>query len=488
MKKRFEIDLFTPHEGQKNILENKRRFNAIVCARRFGKTELISQVNRPLIAPAVFGNAIIGMFSPVMKDFERTWEAIKTTYEPLIRKIDNQKHIIWFLGGGELYIWSLANIKEQDNGRGWPFDVVIYEETQKIPDDVFRHNWTKAVRPALSDKMGIAYFIGTASGQNNYWHKICCRGAKNGNCTINSDGDSDLILDDDDDSGGDDWITFRMVSTVNPIMTQKEVDAARNDMDDNSWKQEFYSHFINFGQLLWVYVFNDKALKKKVMCQAPAVNWRDVIYISFDFNKVPMTALVMQKKMFTPNQMNQSRFKYAPQFKKAFKIGDTNESATIYDTCKAIRQWVFQLTGKKIGKWTYNENGVEKIERFICSFPIKITGDASGNVTSGMVKDPTTYYKIIKDELGLGERQIEIPSKNPFHADSHLQVNTILSRCPETIIDSIECAELIRDIERIKDDGSHGLAKGSGEAKQADLLDCMRYMFNTFCNDIWIGR
>jgi hypothetical protein len=475
-EERITIKVFPPHAGQKLILENKRRFNSIVCARRFGKTELISKVVNPLIMPALQGG-VVGIFSPVLKDFSRTWETMKMTYTPLIEKIDNSKRIIWFAGGGELYLWSLADVGEQDNGRGWPFNRVIYEEVQKIPELVFEHNWTKAVRPALSDKKGDAFFIGTASGQDNVWHRLCKRGAKNGNCEYNSEGEGDLLEEEDTGVDNKDWITFRMVSTVNPIMTQEEVNDALRDMDDLSHKQEYYSHFIKFGQNMWLYVLKDKALQNKVLINTPKVNWSDDIYISFDFNKVPMTALVMQKSVNFTKDILDSKFKYAPIFKKEFKVGEKGKQATIYDTCEAIRLWVYQETGVKIGKW---ETGF-----YPCLLPLRITGDASGNTTSGMVKDPTHYYKIIKSELGLQDKVIKVPARNPYHSDSWLICNTIVSKCPGFAIDKTNCCELIKDFYRIKDDGKHGLEKGNTESNQADLLDCFRYMINTFCDDIW---
>jgi len=101
-----------------------------------------------------------------------------------------------------------------------------------------------------------------------------------------------------------------------------------------------------------------------------------------------------------------------------------------------------------------------------------------------MVKDPTTFYKIIMDELQLLAQDFTIPKSNPFHSDSHLQLNTIYSRCPHVVVDIDNCQELKKDVLRIKDDGRHGIAKSAGEATQADLLDCNRYLFNTFCKDI----
>jgi hypothetical protein len=40
------------------------------------------------------------------------------------------------------------------------------------------------------------------------------------------------------------------------------------------------------------------------------------------------------------------------------------------------------------------------------------------------------------------------------------------------------------DTLRIKSDNNRRIVKGRGEERQADLLDNLRYLFNTFCQDI----
>jgi hypothetical protein len=481
MTKRVKIKLFEPHQGQKRIMQNARRFNVIPCARRFGKTELISTVNMPLIAPAVFGGGFVAIFAPVFKDISQTWRTILETYKDLIKDKHNTQHIIYFHGGGILFFWSLTNEAHKNDGRGYKFHRVIYEETQKIPDAVFEHHWKEVSRPALSDYKGDAFFIGTTNGKNSYWYKLMQRGATNGNCTVNAFGEQDIEPVEDVAGDNKEWVTFRMITTDNPRIDPSEVESAASDLDEQSYHQEYFSVVVNYEGQAWAYVFKDRQLQARVFQKAQAMIWNDYIFIAFDFNKVPMTACVMQKKWLSTKETFETKFKYAPIIKKAFKLGEKGKSATIYDTCKAIREWIYQQTGRKIGKWE-DEKGVN---RYPNAFAIKVTGDASGNTTSGMVKDPTDYYRIIKDELQLGNEAFVVPKSNPYHTDSHLQLNTIYSRCPGVIVCKDEAADLIKDLLRIKDDGKHGIAKGQGEALQADLLDCNRYLFNTFCQDIW---
>lgn len=480
----IEISLFRPHEGQQKIINGARRFNTIPCARRFGKTELISNVHGALILPALQGK-FVAIFAPKFKDVEELWNSIIDTYRTvkengLIERKDETKKIIRFLGGGRIDFWSLHNEGEKENGRGRKYHRVIYEETQKIPDNVLKHNWEKVARVCLSDFKGDAYFIGTSNGRFNYWYELCRRGAVNGQCTINHFGDLDI---EPKQGNNKDWCTFRMITGNNPMIDQEEIESASLDLDQLSYLQEYYSVFVDYSGNPWVYVLKDKELQNKVFTKSKPIKWQsEQLYISFDFNKIPMTAAVMKKVMLTQKQMVESKFKYGVHIVKEFKIGSVEDGeASIYDTCAAVRDWVFFETGKKIGAWY--ENGEIK-HRFPCTLPFLVTGDASGNRSDGRQKVPITYYEIIQDELQIANDNFVIPKANPLHAESYVQTNTIISRCPNFEIYEDLCPSLKLDTLRIKSDNSRGILKGKGEEKQADLLDNLRYLLNTFCQDI----
>ena len=487
--KKVSIELWEPHTGQQYIQDNARRFNVVPCSRRFGKTETIYAIYDCLILPAVESGWCIGIFTPKLKDFLRQWNNIKKIYEGLIKKADNTQKVLYFHGGGELWLFSLANDGEKDNGRGWPFHRVIYEETQKIPDAVFNHNWKEAIRPALSDYKGDAWFIGTANGTNNQWHEFAKRGARNGDCATNSDGQIDLPMYEE--GRFVDWITFRMTTSTNPHIPQEEIDAALDDMDLQSWKQEYFSHFIDYTGQAWAYSLEQPETRQKVIRKLNPIDWQQPLFILFDFNKVPMTACIMQQDFIERKKQLMFGFKYAPKFKKSFKLGhkkkgrQEEQQKTIFDTCEAIKQYIYQETGQKVGKWTYQENGQEVVQRYPNPFKIHVSGDASGNVTSGMLRTPETFYTEIQDELGLAATAIFVPKKNPYLADSWADVNLLLQKCPEFGIDEDGCKELISDLAAAKDDGKHGIKKASGE-QESHLVDCFRYAINSFCKDIRI--
>jgi hypothetical protein len=63
-------------------------------------------------------------------------------------------------------------------------------------------------------------------------------------------------------------------------------------------------------------------------------------------------------------------------------------------------------------------------------------------------------------------------------------VNTLISKCPVFEIYEDKCPNLRMDVLRIKSNNSRQIIKGKGEERQADLLDNLRYLINTFCQDI----
>lgn len=485
MPRNIDITLFKPHSGQERILKNKRRFNTIVCARRFGKTELIVSVALPLISPAVFEGKLVGVFVDDFKDFAQSWNKIIEVFKlvsdgGVIVHKDETSKIMRFMNGGVLEVWSIGDEGRKEKGRGRKYHRVIYEETQKIPSHILEYHWKTVARPTLTDYKGEAFFIGTAAGKDNYWYKLCQNGARAGGVELNCYGDNDLPQSDND-SGN--WMTFRMETTDNPHIDPLEVEDAARDLDRLTFEQEYKSVFVDYSGEAWVYVLKDKAMQQKVFQPSKKINWEtEQLYISFDFNKIPMTAAVMKKTVLPFKEQESTRYRYGIHIVKEFKIGSEEQGeASIYDTCRAIREWIYSETGKKIGAWY---EGDEIKMRLPCNVPILVTGDASGDRSDGRQKQPKTYYQIIQDELQIPHDRIKVPKANPLHADSYVQVNTIISKCPDFQIYEDKCPNLRMDVLRIKANNSRQIIKGKGEERQADLLDNLRYLLNTFCKDI----
>ena len=114
-----------------------------------------------------------------------------------------------------------------------------------------------------------------------------------------------------------------------------------------------------------------------------------------------------------------------------------------------------------------------------------ITGDATGRATTALVKDNLNYYRVIKTQLNLGDRQIKVPNVNPSIAENKVLCNAVLHRL-NVSIDPVKCKPLIFDMEnvRVLADGTLEKKNRNDPTQQADHADVFRYICNTFFKHI----
>lgn len=467
-----EIALFKPLPPQVQISEEAKRFNNVVTGRRVGKSEATWKVKKfsgnvrlPLILPAVMEGKPIGIFAKEFKDVEQIWNGICVTYESLIKRKDSTAHTILFYGGGTIDVFSLANEGRKESGRGRKFFRIIVEETQKIADEILRYWWNNVARATLFDFKGDAFFIGNPNGQDTFFHELCRRG---------SDGtQSDLPTLPGNWAA---WKTFRFSTYDNPLIDREEIEAAQQELDPLSYQQEILGYFVNYAGDIWCYAAKDPEVQARVFVTGLAVNKAVPTVISFDFNKRPMTAVAMQ---FPPlvYASQQEALRLSALIKNgihAIKEFTTNiqTDASIYDTCRLVREWCYETWGVKIGKWS-------DTEQYPCTLPIFITGDASGNTSDGRQVDPMTYYQIICSELGMNQlANVRILSSNPPHAESYVKINSNFKNNPDMKVDRANCPALVRDIFGVKSDKFRSIDKSN--AALSHLLDCLRYAVHNF--------
>jgi hypothetical protein len=114
-----------------------------------------------------------------------------------------------------------------------------------------------------------------------------------------------------------------------------------------------------------------------------------------------------------------------------------------------------------------------------------VTGDATGRNSSALVHDNLNYFRIIKAQLGLGDRQMRQPTSNPTLIENRVLVNSAFHHL-DISIDPVNCKALIFDLEHaaVLPDGSLDKSDRSDITKQLDAIDCCRYFLNTFFKHI----
>jgi len=123
---------------------------------------------------------------------------------------------------------QLAGSDNPDSLRGQYFDGVVFDEFGDQNPKI----WSEVVRPALSDRMGWALFLGTPKG-NNHFKSLR-----------------------DHASEHNDWALLEFRASETGLIPQAELDAAKSEMGDDKYLQEFECSFDSaiegsyYGQLL----------------------------------------------------------------------------------------------------------------------------------------------------------------------------------------------------------------------------------------------
>ena len=107
---------------------------------------------------------------------------------------------------------TLLSSEQPDSLRGLFLDGVCIDEVAQIDPRL----WNEIIRPALSDRKGFCYFIGTPAGLTNIFYDLYQH-----------------ALSDDK------WFAYTAKASETKIIDQEELDAAKAQMGDAKYKQEF---------------------------------------------------------------------------------------------------------------------------------------------------------------------------------------------------------------------------------------------------------
>lgn len=202
-----------PHPGQRDILHGVKRWNVIACGRRFGKT--ILGTNR-LIQTILDGHPA-GWFAPTYKYLTDVWRDVTRILKPVTRVISKQELRLELITGGVAEFWSL---EDKDAGKSRKYARAIIDEAAMVKDlgEIFN----EAIRPTLSDLRGDAYFLSTPKGMNFFW-QCFARGS---------------------DVNESEWTAWCKPTLSNPYIHPDEIEAARRQLPDRVFRQEYLAEFI----------------------------------------------------------------------------------------------------------------------------------------------------------------------------------------------------------------------------------------------------
>jgi hypothetical protein len=302
------------------------------------------------------------------------------------------------LNGSEIWV---VGMDRPERIEGPPWDGGVLDEYGNMK----AKTWGEHVRPALSDRRGWCWLIGVPEGRNHYY-----------------DMDQRAILDD---SG--EWGSFHWKSA--DILPAEEIEAARNDLDELTFQQEYEGSFIRFeGQTYYPFQRRTHAAKPL------PYNKAGDLWFCFDFNVNPGVCAVAQQ-MQLPNGL--------------LGVGVIGE---VYIPQNSNTPAVCR---KLIADWEGHEG------RIFCY------GDATGGA-KGTAKIKGSDWDLVKAELRpvFGGRVFyKVPRANPREKVRVNCVNSLLMNGAGEIrlmVDPAKAPHVVKDFE-----GVQWLKGGAGEIDKA---------------------
>jgi hypothetical protein len=157
---------------------------------------------------------------------------------------------------------SLKGAEKPDNLRGRGIDFCILDEIA----DMKPSTWTEVLRPSLSDRGGSAMFIGTPKGRNHFYD-LWGKGV----------------------DSQDNWESFQFTTLEGGHVPQSELDAARGDLDERTFNQEYEAKFVNYSGIIY---YNFEREHSVINIEGEL----DHLHIGMDFNLDPMSAVIMVRR------------------------------------------------------------------------------------------------------------------------------------------------------------------------------------------------
>jgi hypothetical protein len=180
------------------------------------------------------------------------WDYLKKRVDTLKWRVkinESELSIKRLLNGAVI---QLKSADRPDRLRGRGLTLCVLDEYA----DMEEGTWQEVIRPALSDTGGGALFIGTPKGRNHFYELY-------------------------EQAVGDEWGRWTYRTVDSPFIPDAEVEAARRDLDERTFKQEYLADFVDY--LGRAYVYHDAQVHRVVKPFDPALP----VAVALDFNISP---------------------------------------------------------------------------------------------------------------------------------------------------------------------------------------------------------
>ena len=215
---------------QTTVWDDSHRYKVINIGRRAGKSTL--SVLKTIDFAASNPKSISWMVSPTYKQTKAIAFSLFKEYLPkgLVKKVNETELRFDLINGSTIY---LKGAEDADSLRGVRIDFCVFDETAFINkwDEVW-----KVMRPTLADSQADVWFISTPNGFNHF---------------------KDLA-----ETKHKDWIYYHYTTYDNPYIPREEIEAMREEMDEDSFAQEVLGEFKKMTGLVYKEFSRDKHVEK----------------------------------------------------------------------------------------------------------------------------------------------------------------------------------------------------------------------------------
>ena len=185
----------------------------LVAGRRFGKTK--AAVNEIIRAAIRKPRSLNWWVAPTFSITRKGWrELLAFLPDELVTSISRTEVMIELLNGSSIWFKSADN---PDSLLSEGLDFLVVDEAARVSEEA----WGRALRPALSDKLGGAAFTTTPAGKN-WLYRLWLRGQ---------------------DSLDSEVASWRFPTRENPHIPAGEIEAARKGMVERYFRQEYEAAF-----------------------------------------------------------------------------------------------------------------------------------------------------------------------------------------------------------------------------------------------------
>lgn len=210
----IEVSLYRLHPNQEAIRNEAARFNVVACGRRWGKSIL----GVDLAVETALSGYPAGWFAPEYSLLREAWREFREILDPVTRSANDAERRIELITGGIVDAWAFD--RNSNAGRSRKYKRVVIDEAAHC--DHLESAWTRAIRPTLTDYRGDAWFLSSPNGKN-YFYALHERGRHS--------------------LPG--WAAWVQPSAANPHLDPAEIEAARRELPDPVFRQEYLAEFLD---------------------------------------------------------------------------------------------------------------------------------------------------------------------------------------------------------------------------------------------------